>query len=337
MGVKRKPQKGQLRDNRKKTMRGFGLIESLVSIAVISLLIVVVGGYIITQRLQRHSQYQTLARQLMVEEIESLRSASFSDLGNRTNTPFIEVGYNSGTWAIEAPVNPQSDPYVYTVYDASGDSNPSRQIVPVGKVGDAVLESYFRIKPTSPAGWKIGMYYRYHDSQNYNLVTVSSSQIRIVKVVEGVETQLWSKAKTINTNTWYSFTMNSQGNSFSVLINGVNETGSPVEDNEFSQGYFALAGFDGVTAEFDDIFVSNITTNFWSFPLATEQVGSIAVGWQRTTPENIPNGSTSITINDLEPGYSDIKKVDLTVSWTEGANAKSLSNTMYINRLSVLP
>lgn len=333
MEEKRNKHKKCKKTKRIKLMRGFGLIESLVSIGIISLLIIVVGGYIVTQRLLRHSQFQTLARQLLVEEIEILRSSSFSDLGNRSDTLFIEVGYNIGTWAIQAPANPQSDPNVYTVFD----SDSSQQIVPVGKVGDAVLETYFRVRSESPAGWKIGMYFRYHDDQNYYLVTASATQLRLIKVVEGVETQLWTKAKTINKDVWYSFTINSTGGSFTVLLDGVNETGTPIEDYEFSQGYFALAGFNGLTADFDDVFVSNITTNFWSFPLATEQVGKIAEGWQRTSPESLPGGATSITITDLEPGYTDIKKVDISVSWLEGGNTKSLSNTVYINRLSVLP
>ncbi|MFH1235523.1 MAG: hypothetical protein V1685_01120, partial [Parcubacteria group bacterium] len=87
---------------------GVGLIETVIAIGVVAILVLVVGGFGYTQKLQRHSQYLTLARQLLVEEVEALRSASFTDLGNRTATSFIEVGYNNGSWSIQNPASPRS-------------------------------------------------------------------------------------------------------------------------------------------------------------------------------------------------------------------------------------
>jgi len=304
---------------------GVGLIETVIAIGVVTILVIVVAGFSNTQRLQRHSQYLTLARQLLIEEVEALRSASFADLGNRTATSFIEVGYNSGNWSIQDPVNPRSSPYVYAAGSATGSANPSRQIVPVGRIGDATMELYFRARNESQASWRTGMYIRYHDTQNYYLISVSAAQITMVRVVEGVQTQLWTKAKAFSKDVWYSMRVTATGGAFTISINGSYETGAPINDNTFDQGLYALAALDGVTADFDDVFVSNITSNFWSFPAVTETVDQVASGWQRTGPEDLPSGSSSITITDLETGHSDIKEI------------QSLSNTIYINRLSVLP
>ncbi|MBI4415026.1 MAG: hypothetical protein HY566_02185 [Candidatus Kerfeldbacteria bacterium] len=318
--------------------RGFGLIEIVITIGITSMVLAVVLSINNVLKLQQSAYYRTVARQLMVEESEALRNASFADLHNRTNTPFIETAYSNGSWEVAQPATPKSSPNVLVVQDVIGSANPSRIVLPAGNLGDGTSTLSFRIRPTSPANWKVGFYLRYHDDQNYYLLQATATALTLSKVVEGVTTQLWTNATVFTANTWYGLSVTVTGQSFtSVLVDGTLQTGLPVTDATFARGSFALGAFDSVQAEFDDVSFSGAGSASWNFDGASESIGSVPRGWSGMGPPDLPSGSTNITITDAQSGYTDLKSAALTVTWQEPGGTKSLTNTFYIFQQSVAP
>lgn len=316
---------------------GFELVESLVTLGIISILLFVVLSTRSLVELQRNVVNQALARQLMVEESEALRNAQFTDLENRTSTQFIEVAYPNGNWAIQNPVNPRSTPNTYTVINVVGGSNPSRQVVPAGNLGDGIFDMAFRIHTGTPGTWKTGFYFRYHDELNHYLLRTSATTLELVRVVEGTSTTLWSSAQSFAVNTWYRLSVNVTGTTLTVSLDGIVQTSPAITDTTFNRGYFVLAAFDDARVDFDDIAFTGSGNLSWNFDSASERIGAIARGWERVGPLSLPSGSTSITITDAQSGFTDLKQISLSVSWQERGSSRSLSNTFYINQQSVAP
>ncbi len=315
--------------------RGISMIETIIAIGIVATILIVVLSIQNVVQLQQNAYYRTVARQLILEESESLRNASFADLHNRTNTGFIEVAYNIGSWSVQQPSGAQSGTRVFMVQNVSGSTNPSRQVVPAGNLGDGTAEAYFRIQNGAPAGWKAGVYFRYHDSQNYYLVQASGTTLTLSKVVEGTPTQLGTWSNFFSKNIWYRLTIVAAGSDLAVSVDGTPRISST--DATFSRGQFVLGAFDGAIAEFDTLSFVGATTTAWNFDGANETVGATAYGWHRAGPTDLPGGTTAITITDAQGGYTDLKQVALTVTWNERNGQRSLSNTFYINQQSVAP
>ncbi|MFH1171891.1 MAG: hypothetical protein V1778_05160 [bacterium] len=315
---------------------GFTLLEMILTIGVVSMVLVVMAGVSNIVSLQQSSQYQAIARQLLVEEGEALRNASFSDLENRNMTAFIEVAYNNGRWGVENSGSARSLPNVYQVTGVSGAVNPSRQVVPAGALGDGVYTVPVRLGSASPAGWKAGFFFRYHDDQNYYLLQMSGTGLQMLRVLEGAPTVLWSIAQAFNKNTWYELTVTAIGSSFTVSLDGTVKTLTPISDTTFTNGQFVLGAFDGAIVDFDDISFAGAATLAWNFDV-NEAIGNPARGWRRIGPGDVPSGSTSVTIANTVVGFTDLKRVDLRVQWSERKATRSLANTFYLNQQSVAP
>jgi Tfp pilus assembly protein PilE len=316
--------------------RGFTLLEGVVTIGIVAMLLIVILSVFNIIKLHRSAQYQAIARQLIIEESEALRNAGYNDLENRAATPFIEVAYNRGAWSIADPAGPRSAPHVYRCEAATGGANPSQQVVPLGWRGDGSYEAAFRALPTSPSGWKTGLYVRYHDERNYYLLRANTSALELLRVVEGVSTTVWSTAMTFSTNTWYRLTVAITGDAFTVSVDGTVKTGTPVTDPTFARGQFILGAFDGALVEFDDVSYSGAVSFSWDFD-SGETVGSIARGWRRMGPTDLPSGATSMTITDAVTGYTDMKQISTTVSWYERGATRSLATTYYLNERNFQP
>lgn len=317
--------------------RGFTLLETIITIGVISLILIGILGVSALVNLQRSTRYRAIARNLLAEEGEALRAASFSDLENRSNTQFIEVAYPAGDWTVQAPGTPQSEPNVYQVGSATGAANPSRQVIPTGRIGDGAYETFIRVQASSDPAWKVGLYLRYHDALNHYLVRFSSTTIEFVKTVEGVPTTLGQTAIAFSPGTWYRMTVTVTGASFAVSIDGTERLTLTDPGSVFTQGNFVLAGFDGASAEFDDISFSGTASANWNFDGAENAVNEPAVGWRKTSPTDLPSGATAMTISDAQVSFTDLKRIVLSVSWAERGATRQLANTFYINELSVVP
>lgn len=318
-----------------KPLRGFTLVEIVITIGLVSVLFYVVFGTSNILQLQENGNFQTIARQLIVEEGEALRTASFSSLENRVGTPFIEVAYNKGEFLVQQSGNPYSPDNVLRASAAAGANNPSRLVVPTGKMADGGFHADFLVSASSPAGWKVGLYTHYHDDQNYYALLIQADQVSIVKRVESVDSTLWTYATSVPVDAWNDITFWSQNDTFNVTYGG-RSFPTFISDTTLYDGYNVLGAFDGASVDFDDVSLAGTPTT-WSFDGTGERYGQPPIGWRRAGPDLLPSGHTSVTITDAVQGFTDLKQAVLTVQWMERGQLRTLSSTININQQSVAP
>lgn len=326
----------------KKKLGGFQIIEIVVTIGLLSIFFIVLLSVKSIVQLQQNSYNTTVARQLIVEESEALRNASFASITNRTSQPFMEVAYNVGSWKVGTPQvacpSPCSGSRAYTVNNVSGSNDPSRQVVPAGRLGDGTYDFHFRPQTGSTFGWKAGTYIRYHDSGNYYLLQATATTLSFSKVVSGTSTAIWSVSRTF-ANSWYELMVVATGSSFAISVDGTLLTTQT--DTAFSSGQYLLGAFSGAIIDFDDVKFTNAApvpaTLTWNFDDATETVGDIARGWRRLGPADLVGGTTLITVSDAQSGFTDLKQIVLTVRWTERDATRSVTNTFFVNQQSIAP
>ncbi len=335
---------------RLRRQRAFEFIEILVSLCLLSVLFVVLMTVQGVLAVQSSSYNKVVARQLLVEESEALRNASYAtltELTDRTNQPFMDVAYNAGSWKIDALGDscpaPCSGGNAMHVSGVSGTSNPSRAVVPAGWLGDGKYDLYFRPRNTSSDGWGAGMYLRYRDDKNYFLLQATANTLGFIRKSSGDTVSLWSANQTLTPNTWHQLTVVAEGLAFTISLDGTSLTtvadAIPVGEPPLDIGQFVLNAANGVVADFDDVTFTNAmsvpTTLAWNFDGSNETTGMPAHGWRRLGPDDLPAGTTSLTISDAQSGFTDLKKAILAVSWFERNATRTYTNTFYINQRSV--
>lgn len=333
--------------------RGFQILEIVIALGLVSTLLLVILAAKKSTQLQQNTYYHTVARQLIVEEYEALRSTSYAMLTNRTNQPFMDVAYNAGFWRVETPSTPCSPApcsggNALFVNGVSGTSNPSRAVVPAGRLGDGTYDLHFRAESGSSPGWAAGMYLRYRDEQNHYLLQATANTLALKRISRGVVIPLWSTNQAFSLGTWYQLRVVADGLVFAISLNGTLLTtfadAISIFDPPLNVGQFALHAKDGAVVDFDDVAFTNTattpTTLTWNFDGSNETVGTAAYGWRRIGPDTLPSGTTALTINDYVNGgttYTDLKAVTLTVSWLERDATRSVTNTFYINQHNSAP
>lgn len=330
---------------------GFQILEIIIALGLISTLLIVIISATKSTQLQQNTYDRTVARQMIVEEYEALRSASYATLTSYTGVSglsFLEVPYNTGIWATSTPsvacaTCVGGGGKAYTVTSAAGTNDPSRQVVPDGKLGDGTYETYFRVQNSAQPGWKVGLYFRYHDYQDYYLVQVSASTLQMLKNVRGTTTALTPTTTniTLYNNVWYKLSVVATGSSFAVTIGSTTATYS---DTTYTNGYFVLGAMGGATADFDDVTFTNagsaLSPISWNFNAANNVIGYPAYQWRRVGPNTLPAATTALAISDYVNGgtaYADLKTVVFSVSWQERNATRSVSNTFFINQQNSAP
>lgn len=330
---------------------GFELIEILVTLGLLSFLLIVMLSSNAILQLQDNAYHRVLARQLIAEESEALRNGSYAYLTNRTDKPFMDVAHNAGSWKVETPSNPCLAPApcsggnALRVNNVTGTNNPSRAVVPAGRLGDGTYDFHFQPQAASASGWAAGMYLRYRDSQNHYLLQATADTLALQRVSRGVVFSLWSVSQTFTPDTWYQLTVVADGLVFDISLNGTKlvsfADAISIFDPPLDWGQFVLHAANGVVAEFDDVMFTNRattpTTLMWNFDGSNERIGESAYGWKRLGPHDLPQGTTLLTISNAQSGFTDLKRIDLSVRWYERGSTTSLGNTFYINQYSVAP
>lgn len=322
--------------------RGFEFVEILVSLGLLSILFIVLLAVQKVLTVQTNSYNKVVARQLLVEESEALRNASFANTlqpyTDKTST-FLDVAYSKGSWSVTTPLNPKSGARTYTVSGVTGVNDPSRAVVPAGRLGDGVYEASVRAQSASSDSWSAGFYFRYHDENNYYLLKVNGTTIALSKVVQGATpVTIWTQAQTFAKNFWYQLKVIAIGSAIDVSVNGTHLGGIPTAtDTAFSTGQFALYAGNGGIIDFDDVQFTNTVpaTLSWNFDGTSEVVGKPAYQWRSLSPADLPNGATSVTLTNAQAGFTDLKKAVLTVSWFERDATRTYTNTFYLNQQSV--
>lgn len=283
--------------------KGISLIEVIVSIAIIGGTIVVFAILLGVLKINKTGSLYTSAYKLAQEELEAVRALPFSGLLICMDAPFINVLYNNG--------NPGASGGALEV-SASGASMGIISL-PYNNMADFTLET--NVKSSSLTN-KNGFLFRARDTQNYYFYYFTGNELGLLKNINGTETSLYQTSQSFSIDTYYKLKVVLSGTNISLYLN--DNLTQTVSDSSFSSGRVALASAN-TTTNFDDVTLDSAT---WNFNDLT--AGALPSDWQRFGINDLPNGSGKLTISELY-GSPDMKQIDVTVSWSERGETKTIS------------
>lgn len=296
--------------------KGFTLIEVLIAIAMVGGVIAVFGVLLNVLRINKSGSFAAAAYKIAQEEIDIVKSYPLSSLTARTSSTFIGTIDNAGSFGAMTTSTAISSPNALANNAAS--SSPLGIItLPYANLADFAFES--SVKKTDISG-KTGLLFRAKDLDNYYFLYLQNNQLVLDKRFNGVTSTLYSTAQTFLPDTWYKLKIAAAGSNLSLYID--DNLRSTVTDASLALGAAALAN-QGNTAHFDNasLIHDSITEN-WNFDNLTP--GSLPANWTRLGINDLPNGAGALTIS--EPyGAATIKKIDVTVSWTERGQNKLIT------------
>lgn len=307
---------------------GFTLVEALMTIGLTAVILAFFAGVTSTSIFLRKSGYAIQASNFVREELDAVRALPFAELLNRTNGVFLGLSLTRGPWRVKAVASPPSGAQVLALDTAATalNSETGLAIVPGNYRKDIDFTAKFDVQTTSPSGWGTGIAFDYRDSENHYRYRFTNGGIALDKVVHGTVTTLWSQSATYDTGTWYTLRLVTTGTSIALYKNGTLLT--TVTDSTFSTGDVALMALSGALIYVDDVSVTeNSVTTTWNFD--GDAAGTMPTAWQRFVYEDLPSGTGTLTISDYL-GQSTVKKVDVTVSWSDTGFSKTLTGSTII-------
>lgn len=316
----------------KNSIKGYGLVESIVAIGIIAVFLIVFMSSFYFISFQKYIRNKSLAFNLAHEEIEALRKVSFTELTNRTDARFINVAYNLGNWSISSSPQALSSPNVYDLAKPSTvvSGVTGLAVIPGDDYDDFTLEANIKALADSDNSWQAGLVFRYQDIDNFYRVRLATNDLIFNKIVNGASTILYSKSQVFSKDVWYKLKIEASGSSFNVYLDDNLLTATPVSDSAFTKGRLGPVGLNSVHAHFDDVKVTTSQTTIWNFD-SGETAGEIATGWQRFGINDLPSGTDKLTIENAEASYDDLKKVTAKVEWKEQDKTKSVNLVTYIS------
>ncbi len=307
---------------------GFTLMEAIVTVLMAAVILTVFSSTISASYLLRKSTYAIQAGNFLREEIDSLRTLSFTELINRTNGAFLGLSLTRGPWKVKTVTSPPSGTRALAMETAQTAlvSETGLAVIPGNYHADMDLTAKFDVLSSSPSGWGAGLVFDYRDSENHYRYRYSSGGLALDKVYHGTVTTLWSQSATYSAGTWYTLRVVTSGTGISLYKNGTLQT--TVTDSTFSTGDAGLQTLSGALIYVDDVSITESgTATSWNFD--SDTVGSMPTDWQRFVYFDLPSGVGTLTIADYL-GVSTIKQVTATVTWTEGGVSKSVSGNSLI-------
>ena len=304
--------------------KGVVFIEVIVAIAVIVVILVIYSASLRSLALNKKTRLMNLATSLISEELEAIRTIPFASLTNRIDAPFVGIAYNKGNFKVKKDTG-TSPPNVLNLSSSTNPTEPQIALLPGGSYDDFTYEVKANVLSDSPTGWRVGVYFRYKDSQNYYSLYFSQDKIIMNKVIDGIPTSLYSSSQTFSTNTWYTLKIVTNEDTLTPYLND-NPLTTAITDYAFSYGSLALLGSNSVHAHFDDITLTTGSTTTWNFDADT--VGDVPQGWERFSLYDLPGGEGKLTIENYHDG---IKKVQIEVIWEEEGKEKSVKFTTLVS------
>lgn len=341
-------------------------MESILSLFVVSIMLVLLVGLASTRDVNRRAAYRSQAAALADEEINALRRLGFSHLTDQTscgtpsNCPFKNVLYNAGTWKVLADGTAPSPPNALDLAQASGfTSAQSGQVLfPAGIYGDATFTAKWKVASDSlsnsnpSTGWAIGYVVRSRDAANGyrlrfgedNVTTVRTDfdglagvqNVYLEKIVNGTATKLGSANVTLVKGTWYMLEIGVIGTttvSFTIKVDTNTVLTASDTSNAYTNGPAALIGWNGVHALVDDVQVG---AGSWNFDASTD----LPLDWVRLGLNNLPDG-TPTTFNDNgtvqiephpQPSSTDLKRATVTVTWAQKGTTWTYTTTTLLGK-----
>jgi len=304
---------------------GFTLLETLITVALMAMLLAVYMTVLGSLFFLRRLQFNIQAANFVQEEIETLRSLDFAELLNRTNGRFLGIPVVRGTWSVQNIDGVQGNAMKISIAKTPVVEETGLMIVPGNYRTNFTYSAKVRVDPVSPGGWGAGIAFRYRDAENHYRFRITSGGIALDKVVRGTKTTLWSQNTPLSTGTWYTLQVVANGTDITLARDGV--TLVAYSDVTFATGDLALISLNGAIAAFDDVAVTETATTTWNF--TADATGSVPAQWQRLSYENLPGGGAALTIADYL-GSNEIKQITVTVSWLDGLFPRDMTGISLI-------
>jgi prepilin-type N-terminal cleavage/methylation domain-containing protein len=342
---------------------GFTLLESIISLAIIMVMVAIYAGFALTRSANRHVALRAQAAAIANEELNALRRLNVNTLIDGSGA-FRGVLYNAGNWSITQDSNNLSGGdsendgghVGANVLELAGNSAitnaaSGRMLYPAGAYGDGSIRTKFKVLNDSPNGWGIGLIFRASDTRNEYRVRVgitganldgAGHNLVVERLVDGVVTVLDYKSVTCAVNTWYSLRVElaSAAPTIKVYLNGVQQYTNPIGDTTFTSGAAAVLGWGGVHAYIDNVkTVVGATTGFWTWDAGPD----LPASWIRLGLNNLADGTPNtfddnggLTIATYpQVGSKFLKKVTVTVSWAEHGQTKKYILESLIGRSTI--
>lgn len=328
----------------------FSLVDTVLSLAVISILILVFANLLNVRAINRRTLVRTQAAAIANEELSALKRFDIGSLPNQINGAFIGTLYNAGGWSIVADATGgHSAPNALNLAAATGFSNSAsgRLLFPAGSYGDATMQAAVNFPSDTAAGTAAGIFFRASDANNgyrflvapsgTDLDTTAAGQQNWVleKVVNGstVTPRILSiSVAGINTSSWNTIKVVALSTSLKTYLNGNGQDSGLLTDADFTDGPAALVGWKGVHARFDDASTTvGAITEAWDFDTAT----TWPIAWTRLGLNDLPDGTPTIFDDNGKltlAAYPNVdsttlKQATITINWSGGAQNLSYTTT----------
>ncbi len=321
--------------------QGFSLLDTVISLAVLSVLIVIFASLVTSRAVNRRTVHRATAASLADEELGVLRRLNVSAVGNQTNGPFAGVLYNAGAWRIAADGSAgHSAPNVVELPASSSFSSAAsgRLQYPAGSYGTATLQMKFKIAADSPAGWGIGWLWRAVGAKNAYRARLTSTTLFLEKLVNGAATNLDSPitlSPSLTTDTWHTLQLvmdDALTPRFKVYLDGNQKNTAAIADATYTGGPAAVLGWGGVHALIDDAetVVGGVTTT-WDFDASTLWPAA----WLRVGLNDLPDATPTVfDDNGLltvapypSPSSTNLKLATAAIRWTYNGALQSYSTS----------
>ena len=315
------------RKSRTAPATGFTLAETLVTIGLAAVLLVVYSVILSGTIFIRRSQYNAQAASLVQEQLDSLRLLPATELLDRTDGNFLNLAVNRGNWLVLTKSGDGQDKRLtLPTAQTSINGETALMVLPTNWQEDFTFSAKVRVLTASPGGWGIGLVFHYRDTENYYRFRYTSGGLSLDIMEKGVITTLWSQSLTMDKETWYTLEVVTSGSDITIKKNSSPLT--TISDMTFYKGELGLVSFDEALTEFDDVSLTvDAVTSSWNFEANDES--AYPEDWRRYAWSDLPSGTGTLTIADyLEE--SSMKQATVNISWDDGDTTRTVTGTTVI-------
>jgi hypothetical protein len=298
------------------------LMEVIIGLVLVSVLIITFGVSLVAAVYAQKVQTRNMASALADLQLAVLQTYSSSTLATQSYGTLIGVLFSQGTWKTVSDATAPSASNTFETKPSGSVGLTSVMPLPANAYDNFSLTAKVKVVTGSPVGWKAGLMFRAQDPNNYYMAYLTTGNLYVKKIVNGVETTLYSDLRSIAADTWQTLNVVTNGSSMDVYLNG--SLATTQSDASFSVGKAALAGWEGPTLRFDDVTIGGYT---WGFDSTV--IDKVHDDWLRFGLSNLPTGTGSLTI--AQP-YSDasVKKYTATINWDDKGITKTVQHSSQV-------
>lgn len=274
------------------------------------------GAVLNVMRLNKTGGYAAAAYRLAEEEMDILRNRPLASLSTQTSSTLVGVLYNNGKYGAVSDGAAVSAPQV--LQNNAETSSPLGIVaLPYGNLADFTFEASLKTTSTERAA---GLLFRAQDLDNYYFFYLENNQIVLDKRAAGITSTLYTAGQTFLPATWYKLKIIAAGSNLSLYLN--DNLLTAISDNSISSGFSVLANQSG-TVSYDNVtLIHDLLAETWNFDETAPS--ELPNDWLRFGVNDLPEGRGLLSIS--EPyGVSTIKKIDVSVSWKEKGQTKTIT------------